>query len=339
MTGAPRSVLRVALFGLPGAGKSTSAGLLRRTLADMGRQVEVVKLAAPLYDVQAAFHTRARTRLAEGQQDGELLNFLGSHFRKAAPGFLLEDFAQRCAAAELTGADVLLCDDARPADLEGLRGQGFALVRVTAPDALRRERKAGRGDRTAGRDDHPTELGGEGVEADTVLDNSGDLPRLEAEVAALAKSLPAPPAAPAGSAAEAVEPLVRLAREVIAAHYAENRHQIGAVVVAGDGRVFTGIHLEAMVGRASVCAEAVALGQARAAGAGDLRLALAVRHPKPSEARRDIKLVPPCGLCRELLLDYGPRVRTVVQDGDDVRVVPLDTLLPHKYVGTKWPTR
>jgi hypothetical protein len=161
MTGAPRSVQRVALFGLPGAGKSTSAGLLRRTLTEMGRNVEVVKLAAPLYDVQESFYARARTRLAEGQQDGRLLNFLGSHFRRAAPGFLLEDFARRCSAAALAGADVLLCDDARPADLDGLRAQGFTLVRVTAPEELRRDRKAGRGDRTAGRDDHPTELGGE----------------------------------------------------------------------------------------------------------------------------------------------------------------------------------
>ncbi|MDT0381312.1 cytidine deaminase [Streptomyces sp. DSM 42041] len=338
MTGASRSVQRVALFGLPGAGKSTAAGLLRRTLAGMDRHVEVIKLAAPLYDVQAAFYARARTRLAEGQQDGELLNFLGSHFRTAAPGLLLEDFAQRAAAAELAGADVLLCDDARPADLDGLRDQGFTLVRVTAPDALRRERKAGRGDRRAGRDDHPTELGGDGVEADLVLDNAGDLPALEEQVVELAKRLPAAPAEQE-AAEQVVASLVGLAREVITERYAENRHQIGAVVVTGDGRVFTGIHLEAMVGRASVCAEAVALGQARAAGAGDLMLALAVRHPKPSEERRDIKLVPPCGLCRELLLDYGPRVSTVVQDGDEMRVVPLASLLPHKYVGTKWPTR
>jgi cytidine deaminase len=338
MTGAPRSVQRVALFGLPGAGKSISAGLLRRTLSEMGRNVEVVKLAAPLYDVQESFYARTRTRLAEGQQDGQLLNFLGSHFRRAAPGFLLEDFARRCSAAALAGADVLLCDDARPADLDGLRAQGFTLVRVTAPDELRRDRKAGRGDRTAGRDDHPTELGGEGVVADQDLDNSGDLAALEEGVAALAKSLPAA-ATTEHDGAEAVTALVAQAREVISARYAENRHQIGAVIVTGDGRVFSGIHLEAMVGRASICAEAVALGQARAAGADDLRLVLAVRHPKPSETRRDIKLVPPCGLCRELLLDYGPHLRTVVQDGDDIRVVPLGGLLPHKYVGTKWPTK
>ncbi|MBO4206726.1 cytidine deaminase [Micromonospora echinofusca] len=355
MTADQRGALRVALFGLPGAGKSTSAGLLREVLAGMGRDVAVVKTAAPLYDVQAAFYERVGTALAPGQQDGALLNFLGSHFRQAAPGFLLTDFARRWGNAVLGGADTVLCDDARPVDLPGLAGQGFRVVRIVAPDALRRERKSGRGDRIAGRDDHPTEAGGEQVVADFEVDNAGTLDELRERIVTLARELVAGPASPAGpvplvgsaapvgpvplagSAAPAdLAALVDLARATISARYAENRHQIGAVIVAGDGRVFTGVHLEAMVGRASICAEAVALGRACAAGATDLRIALAVRHPKPSEARRDIKLVPPCGLCRELLLDYGPDIRVVVDAGAGPELVALAGLLPHKYVGTKW---
>lgn len=332
-----RPVLRVALFGLPGAGKSTSAGLLREVLAETGRDVAVVKTAAPLYDVQAAFYQRIGSSLEAGQQDGALLNFLGGHFRRAAPGFLLADFAERWGNAVLGGADTILCDDARPIDLAGLSDQGFQVVRITAPDGLRRERKSGRGDRTTGRDDHPTEAGGESVVADFELDNSGTLDELRARVVALAKDLAALPGQEqptAGTAA--LRSLVERARATISARYAENRHQIGAVIVAGDGRVFTGLHLEAMVGRASICAEAVALGKALAAGAKNLRLVLAVRHPKPSEQRRDIKLVPPCGLCRELLLDYGPDLRVVMDSGGHLELVGLSGLLPHKYVGTKW---
>jgi cytidine deaminase len=91
-----------------------------------------------------------------------------------------------------------------------------------------------------------------------------------------------------------------------------------------------------MVGRASICAEAVALGKACEAGATDLRVALAVRHPKPSEADQRIKLVPPCGLCRELLLDYSAGISVVVDADGARRLIPLATMLPHKYVGTKW---
>jgi cytidine deaminase len=131
---------------------------------------------------------------------------------------------------------------------------------------------------------------------------------------------------------------VRRAAGIITPRYAENRHQIGAVILDGNGRVFTGIHVEAMVGRASVCAEAVALGKAREAGATDLRLVLAVRHPKPGEADRRIRTVPPCGLCRELLLDYGPALRAVIATPEGLVTVPLAELLPYKYVGTKWNT-
>ena len=337
MTADSRPVLRVALFGLPGAGKSTSAGLLRRALSETGRDIAVVKLAAPLYDVQDFYHARAGSILDEGQQDGALLNFLGSHFRHTSPEFLLTDFAQRCATAGLSGADVVICDDARPADLSGLVDQGFRLVRITAADSLRRERKSGRGDRTAGRDDHPTEQGGEAVVPDFELENSGSIAELEARIAALATSLVALPGPEHDHTGRgALQALLRRARETITPRYAENRHQIGAVILAGDGRVFTGIHLEAMVGRASICAEAVALGKACEAGATDLRVVLAVRHPKPSETEREIKLVPPCGLCRELLLDYGRDIQVVIKSEGELSLVPLSGMLPHKYVGTKW---
>ncbi len=335
---ARRVPLRVALFGLPGAGKSTSAGLLRQTLAEMGRDVAVVKTATPLYDVQESFYTRLGSPLAPNQQDGALLNFLGSHFRAVAPEFLLANFTERWGNAVLGGADTVICDDARPADLPGLARQGFVTVRITAPDDVRRHRKVGRGDRTSGADDHPTELGGDAITADFELDNSGDVPELRARVADLAKWLVAHPDRPAAVEDDATRlaSLIRLARETISARYMENRHQIAAVIVADDGRVFTGLHLEAMVGRASICAEAVALGNARAAGVTGMRLVLAVRHPKPSEERRDVKLVPPCGLCREILLDYGPDVRVVVESAGRPEPVPLSELLPHKYVGTKW---
>ncbi|MDT0268655.1 cytidine deaminase [Streptomyces sp. DSM 44915] len=329
---------RLALFGLPGAGKSTTGALLRRRLEERGARVAVVRIAAPLYDVQRAFHERAGNPLAEGRQDGALLNFLGSHFRTAAPGFLLADFEQRCQDAVLAGAEVLICDDARPVDLDEVAKRGFTLVRINAPAELRRARKSGRGDRTSGDDEHPTEVGVLAVRPHHEIDNAGDLDQLGVRVDALLAGLaggPAEPGPPVGQGTR-LDALFRRAAATITPRYAENRHQIGAAILAGDGRVFTGLHVEAMVGRASVCAEAVALGKAREADATGLRLVLAVRHPKPSEADRRIRPVPPCGLCRELLLDYGPDIEAVVGPPDALTAVPMADLLPHKYVGTKW---
>lgn len=335
---------RIALFGLPGAGKSTTAALLRRALEERGERPAVVRIAAPLYDVQRAFHERIGSPLPEDRQDGALLNFLGSHFRRTAPDFLLEDFRQRCADALAAGADVLVCDDARPVDLGELSAQGFTLVRISAPDALRRARKSVRGDRTSGDDVHPTEAGVPDAEPDHRIVNDGDLAHLERLIASLLTDLDGEQAgarlaaaAPSGER-DRLRSLFDRAAHLITPHYAENRHQIGAVIVTADGRTFTGLHIEAMVGRASVCAEAVALGKAREAGATDLRLVLAVRHPKPSEEDRRIRPVPPCGLCRELLLDYGPDIRAVIGAPEDLSVVPMKQLLPSKYVGTKWNT-
>lgn len=134
-----------------------------------------------------------------------------------------------------------------------------------------------------------------------------------------------------------VEALVRRARKLIATHYRVERHQIGAVLLDHDGNVHEGVHLEAMVGRASTCAESAALANAVMAGAsGRLAYTVAVRHPKPTEPDRTSQVVPPCGLCRELLLDYGPDIRVVLADADGMRAEPLADLMPYKYVGTKW---
>ncbi|HEV7885293.1 MAG TPA: hypothetical protein VGO81_17100, partial [Solirubrobacteraceae bacterium] len=53
------------------------------------------------------------------------------------------------------------------------------------------------------------------------------------------------------------ERLVTAVRRVIADNYEDGRHHIGAAVRMRDGRVFAGVHVEAYVGRVTLCAEAV----------------------------------------------------------------------------------
>ncbi|MFI6296643.1 cytidine deaminase [Nonomuraea sp. NPDC050790] len=129
--------------------------------------------------------------------------------------------------------------------------------------------------------------------------------------------------------------VVAAAFELISSRYVLARHQIGAAILDGDGGIHLGLHLDAMVGRAAVCAEAVALGTARMATRAPLLLAAAVRHPKPDE-QSPARLVPPCGLCRELLLDHAPDLAVIVNGPDGPYATALTGLLPHKYLGTKW---
>lgn len=125
--------------------------------------------------------------------------------------------------------------------------------------------------------------------------------------------------------------LVEAAREAIRRLYRENRHHIGAAVRTRSGRVYTAVHLDTYVGRASVCAEAVALGKAISEGDGEIETIVSVRHPRPAETNQEIHVVSPCGICREMLSDFAPGCRVIAPEGEAVRVVPVENLLPNKY--------
>lgn len=128
---------------------------------------------------------------------------------------------------------------------------------------------------------------------------------------------------------QAAELVVRAA-DAITARYVADRHVIGVALLAGS-EVFSGVNLDTGIGRAAVCAEAVAVGAAVMAGNDPFELVVAVRHPKPGEPQQH-QIVPPCGPCRELLLDYAPSCRVIVPDANDLLViVPVRGLLPHRY--------
>ncbi|GLW58537.1 hypothetical protein [Kitasatospora phosalacinea] len=143
---------------------------------------------------------------------------------------------------------------------------------------------------------------------------------------------------PAGTCPdETAARLVATAYETIRSRYVEGRRQIAAAGLAADGRVYVGVHLEAMVGCYSLCAERAALAQAAVYTDQPLVAMAAVRYPKPSEGG-PARIVAPCGGCRELLSDHAPGLRVVVPREGRGLLVPLAELLPDKYVGTKWAT-
>ena len=117
--------------------------------------------------------------------------------------------------------------------------------------------------------------------------------------------------------------LIEAARSIIALRYREGYHHIGAALRTRSGRVFSAVHLEANVGRIAVCAEAVALGMAAAAGDTHIDTIVAV-DPKG-------RVVAPCGMCRELISDYAPAAQVIVPSPDGPTIVPVTDLLPNKY--------
>ncbi len=125
--------------------------------------------------------------------------------------------------------------------------------------------------------------------------------------------------------------LIDAARAVLLRHYRPFWHTVGAALRGRDGRIWTGVHLGATVGRLSICAEAVALGRVIMDGDGTIESVVAVRHPKPEESVRDIAVVSPCGACRENLLDYDPSATVIIPTTEGLRRIPIQSLLPHPY--------
>lgn len=111
-------------------------------------------------------------------------------------------------------------------------------------------------------------------------------------------------------------------------HHRPFWHTVAAALRGADGRIWTGIHLGATVGRLSVCAEPVALGRAILAGTGPIVTGVAVRYPKPEEYDQEIAIVTPCGACRELFVDHAPDCYVIVPGN---MKVPVMALLPLPY--------
>jgi len=132
--------------------------------------------------------------------------------------------------------------------------------------------------------------------------------------------------------------LIAAAEQAIKRRYRDDWQEVGAALRTRSGKIFTGVNLDAYLGRMAVCAEAVALGRAVVdVGDAGIDMIVAVRHPSPADKDQTIAVVSPCGACRELIFDYDRNARVIVPDGKSPKVVPIAELLPNKY--TRGPER
>ena len=126
--------------------------------------------------------------------------------------------------------------------------------------------------------------------------------------------------------------LIESATDAIRKRYRYDWQEVGAAIRLRSGKIFTGVSLDAYLGRMAICAEAVALGQAiTVAGELDIDTVVAVRHPPPEEKGRPIAVVSPCGACRELIWDYDRSARVIVPGPAGPISVGIGELLPNKY--------
>lgn len=125
--------------------------------------------------------------------------------------------------------------------------------------------------------------------------------------------------------------IIQAARDIIAKRYVEGKHSIGAALRTRKGNLFVGVHVEANCGRITLCGEAVAIGVAATNGDTDISQIVAVTESGD--------IVPPCGMCRELISDYAPDALVILETEDGIKCVPVLELLPEKYDSSKYPDR
>ncbi|MFE6286497.1 cytidine deaminase [Streptomyces sp. NPDC057877] len=117
--------------------------------------------------------------------------------------------------------------------------------------------------------------------------------------------------------------LIRAAADVARTRCRGDNHTMAAAARARDGRIVSAVNAYHFTG--GPCAELVVIGTAAAQGVYELDTIVAVGD-------RDRGVVPPCGRCRQVLLDYFPELKVIVGEGDRVRSVPIAELLPASYV-------
>ena len=96
-------------------------------------------------------------------------------------------------------------------------------------------------------------------------------------------------------------------------------HTVGCALLCKSGKVYAGVNCDGIHGS---CAEYVTVGMAISAGERDFDTIVAVHDKAPN------CVVSPCGNCRQMMLEYCPEVKVIVNDeqGNLIKVCARDLL-------------
>lgn len=100
-------------------------------------------------------------------------------------------------------------------------------------------------------------------------------------------------------------------------------HTVSAAAMDIHGNIYTGVNVYHFTG--GPCAEQVVLGVAAAAKSDPLMTIAAV-------SSRGQRIIPPCGRCRQVLLDLQPDVHVAVPGDSGPVMVSIRDLLPNQYM-------
>lgn len=108
-----------------------------------------------------------------------------------------------------------------------------------------------------------------------------------------------------------------------------SKYNVGAVLVAKDGKLFTGCNIENQ-GIMSICAERVAFVKAISEGYKEFDKIVVVGRGKEENAFSIDTY--PCGYCRQFMKEFCDNdFKIYVGDGNTIKEYTLNDLLPHSF--------
>lgn len=115
--------------------------------------------------------------------------------------------------------------------------------------------------------------------------------------------------------------LIKRGLEVLKSNFDDGiyNHTVGCAIRCKNGNVYTGVNCDGIHGS---CAEYITIGNAISSGERDFDTIVAV-HDKHLNY-----VIPPCGNCRQMLFEYCPNIKVIVNDenGKLIKVEAKDLL-------------
>ncbi|MGN0361740.1 MAG: cytidine deaminase [Bilifractor sp.] len=128
-----------------------------------------------------------------------------------------------------------------------------------------------------------------------------------------------------------ISTLIDMAVKQLQYSYAPYSHfKVGAALLTGDGRIFSGCNIENAAYSPSCCAERTAFFKAVSEGVRDF-LAICIVGGKDGVPTR---YAAPCGVCRQVMMEFcNPDTFRIIlaTDRDDYKVFTLKELMPEGF--------
>lgn len=123
--------------------------------------------------------------------------------------------------------------------------------------------------------------------------------------------------------------LIQTALKVLADNFDDNiyHHTVGCALRCRNGKIYKGVNCDGIHGS---CAEYITIGTAISAGEREFDTIVAVNEHSVNS------VISPCGNCRQMLIEYCPDIKVILNDDDGNLIkVCIKDLLPFAWKHTE----